>query len=532
MGRFNYISIYPWWPPPTNGLGSSNVPINTASTNNPNGLVTSSNFFSASNNAYWIQQAVDALSPNGGTVTIPTGTWYVSQAEPNDANDAYTNAAVCITNSNITITSTNTNATNTMLIANNRSTTVFVLGESSTRIKCSCTNFTLSSLTLEAQPHEVAFPNPTNGYTNFYELGQLALASGQTQGSLAVFYGWASNRFTVNICVSNCVFLHGIKSLVPGQYISNFMVVNCLFIPMDANCYFTGITNNPPTNTLYTTNWQGGNVGIMGNAFNAVFLENIHIGNAALTTTNTNVLYVTNWPAPDGFVWLQICGNIFLGRNTISNYALEGVQLDAGPNAVVGNTYGTLVSDGSCCALCAINSGWAGLTGSNVTGYSTCFIGNSVYGGRSGEEAVSAYPFTINFSGNSLNLFPPFDATNDWPAAAVWVQNCQAANVCGNTLVAGSRGFWFNGPNTGALILNNSFGSAAYCGIGYGSTGDSLGAAQIYGNTLGEGVNFHVQLPLTNSFGWFLGSNTYWDIHSNSVPLFTDPAASAVHIFN
>ncbi len=182
--------------------------------------------------------------------------------------------------------------------------------------------------------------------------------------------------------------------------------------------------------------------------------------------------------------------------------------------------------------LLLFSGGQARLIATNVINYSTCFIGNSVYGGRSGEEGVSAFPFTINFSGNSLNLFPPFDATNDWPAAAVWVGSCQAANVCGNTLVSGSRGLWFNGPNTKALILDNTFGAAAYCGIGYGSTGDSLGAAQIFGNTLCEGVNFHVQLPYTNSFGWFLATNKYVDTNLIVVPQFLDPVSSAVHIFN
>jgi hypothetical protein len=269
----------------------------------------------------------------------------------------------------------------------------------------------------------------------------------------------------------------------------------------------------------------------MADSVNAVIVGNTYIGNAALTTTNTNAPTATNVPAADGFVWFQRGGNVFVGRNTISNNALEGVNLSAGPNSVVGNTNDTLVSGGSCCAL-ALCNGQLGLTGTNSTGYSTCFIGNSVCGGRSGLEGLSANPFTINFSGNSLNLYPPFDSTNDWPAGAVWVVSCQAANVCGNTLVAGARGFWFNGTNTAALILNNNFSNAAYCGIGYGSTGDSLSTAQIFGNAIGEGVNFHVQLPYTNSFGWFLGSNTYINFTSNSIPAFLDPASSAVHIFN
>jgi len=83
-----------------------------------------------------------------------------------------------------------------------------------------------------------------------------------------------------------------------------------------------------------------------------------------------------------------------------------------------------------------------------------------------------------------------------------------------------------------AVILNNNFSAAAYRGIGYGSAGDYLNAGQIFGNTLCEGVSFHVQLTYSNSFGWFLGGNTNVNTNQNVVPLFTDPASSAVHIFN
>ncbi len=58
---------------------------------------------------------------------------------------------------------------------------------------------------------------------------------------------------------------------------------------------------------------------------------------------------------------------------------------------------------------------------------------------------------------------------------------------------------------------------------------------QSYGLTpliFGPGVSFHVKLPHTHSFGWFLGQNTYLNSSSNSVPPFLDPASSAVHIFN
>ena len=98
--------------------------------------------------------------------------------------------------------------------------------------------------------------------------------------------------------------------------------------------------------------------------------------------------------------------------------------------------------------------------------------------------------------------------------------------------ISGGHGFFFTGGCSNALILNNNFSGAAYRGIGYQSAGDYLSTAQIFGNTLGQGVSFHVQLTYTNSFGWFLGNNTNVNTNLDVVPAFLDPASSAVHIFN
>jgi hypothetical protein len=131
-----------------------------------------------------------------------------------------------------------------------------------------------------------------------------------------------------------------------------------------------------------------------------------------------------------------------------------------------------------------------------------------------------------------LDLYSAFDHAGDYPGAAVNVTTCASANVCGNTLASGGYGFSFFGTNGSALLLNNNFATAAYCGVGYQLIGDSLNTSQVFGNTLGEGVTFHVQLTYSNSFGWFLGNNTNVNANSIVVPLFTDPASSAIHIYN
>jgi hypothetical protein len=278
-----------------------------------------------------------------------------------------------------------------------------------------------------------------------------------------------------------------------------------------------------------------------------VALENTYNGNSqiVITSTNTSVpvtqadfinTNVGTWFAPDGFIYFQQPGNTFIARNCITNNALEAVQLNAGPNSVVGNTFYTSVND---IASCALNGaiGHLGLPGTNSLDNSSTFIGNWVYGDRHGDLLITGttnneLPAVITVSGNWLNLSPPLSVSDEFPGAAASIQICQTANVLGNTLVAGGHGVRFGLACSNALIMNNNFAGAAYRGIGYEYTGDSLNTAQIFGNTLSEGVSFHVQLPWPTSFGWFMGNNQCLDINSNTNSAFLDPASSAIHTFN
>jgi len=523
VGRFNYISIYPWWQP---GFTST-------WTNYVSGLSTNNDYADALANAAAIQHEIDTLPSTGGSVFITNGTYYIAQASPNETLGAKYNAAVIIATNNIEIVGSG--KSNTMLIAYNRATTCFCFGFDSHANPTPCTNFILRDITIEAQPH-LAVADVTN---TIFELGQLI--PNNNVGDLTIFYG--NYPYASNILITNCQFLYGDFCIRCLGAISNVLVQGCDFtIWSGSNVYGATNTINPTSNTcLYD-----GSVGIFCNpAYNVNIISNTYTGNANLTNgtfeeISTNINYngflnKNGLIAPDGFVWAQEGGNFFVARNTISNNALEGIQLNAGPNSVVGNIFQTEVSDGSCCALDVLGC-WPGLTGTDQENYSTCFIGNSVYGGRSGQEASDGYiPYSFNCSGNTFTLYPPYDDAihGDGPGTAAGCHMFQSASVCGNTLVTGGLGFGFIGVNTSALILNNNFGGATYRGIGcFGSPGYSLNTAQIFGNILGEGVSFHVQLPYTNSFGWFLGKNTYLNAYSNSVPPFMDPLSSAVHISN
>jgi hypothetical protein len=487
VGQFNYISIYPWWPPP----------IIPAYTNIVTGLSTVSNYATALSNATNIQNAINIVgSMGGGTVFITnTGIFYVAQASPNETNSAYANSAVYLTNSNIQISGAG--ETNTALIGFNRATTIFALGVDQHNNLAQCINFSLCNILLEARPDwavsNIASTNISNDANQFVMSApndqNTNLVNGFETGALGIFWGPISNAnfYTYNILLSNCTFVNGYDQLtIWNTHVSNVLVTACNF--------------------LWNSNAFYGNVGLFSQAINVVMLSNTFNGNTNLVLTNYEMVstnsYYGGYIASVGLAWLQYGQNFFLSGNTILNNVFEGVQINEGPASVVGNTFSNCCNSLSSCALCA--TGYNG----NSNWNSVCFVGNSVYGGRLGQRGENTTQTTnlniLNFSGNTLNLYPAYNTISDYPGAAVLVENCRTANVCGNTMLNGGYGFRFEGTNNiGALLLNNNFGSASYCGVGYTYTGEWLNGAQIFGNILGQGVNFHIQLTYTNSFAWF-----------------------------
>jgi hypothetical protein len=147
VGKFNYISVYPYWPPTTVGPGSNNL----------SGKLTAnaSDWTSAANNAAQIQSAISSVTNSGGTVYLPSGTYYVAEPSPNESNNCWYNSAISNLSSKIRITGAGPEgsnpATSTTLVAYDRATTIFALGET----KLGCTNFMIDTMTLAGQPHVV-----------------------------------------------------------------------------------------------------------------------------------------------------------------------------------------------------------------------------------------------------------------------------------------------------------------------------------------------------------------------------------------
>ncbi len=247
VGRFNYISVYPYWTHAGPGPTQTNIPTSALSTN--------SDWGDAVANAAAIQSAINSLAGAGGTVVIPPGTYYVAQVNPNDANDAWSNAAVYITNCNVAIAGSN----NPSLIAFDRSTALFSVGVNASQVYTHCTNFTLRDLTLVGQPHLVS-TNSGSSYTNIYELGQLLPVGYNRNGTLVYIAGDQTSfpiQFMSDSLFSNCVFLHGDRSIAFYGYTSNCLITACTFLPWDSTNYWTAGMNSPPTqNTTNDGSWR------------------------------------------------------------------------------------------------------------------------------------------------------------------------------------------------------------------------------------------------------------------------------------
>jgi hypothetical protein len=170
---------------------------------------------------------------------------------------------------------------------------------------------------------------------------------------------------------------------------------------------------------------------------------------------------------------------------------------------------------------------------SNLLNYSTTFVGNSVYSGRHGALGtdITNESATINFSGNSITNYPPFNEYGHGPGAAANLGMCRAINMFGNTLVSGGYGFNCSTNSTNIIIANNNFSGTTFGGvaaIGYGFAQGSLLAS----NVMSQGYGFHVQLLNSNSFSWFLYNNQYLNTNNTAVPPFVDPPGTAIHISN
>lgn len=516
VGKLNYISVYPAWNEwsPTNGM----------TTNDLTGVLSTNETWSdAVINTYTLQAAIDWL-PNGGVVTIPSGTFYLTHQSPDESRPAYDNAALLVGANNISIQGAGRNLTR--LIAFNRTTSIVFTGRNSDQEVSSITNFQLANLTVESRPHLVpVLDTATGDYTNRWEEGSLWPIGENHTGELIVSEGKSSANRNINLLFTNCLFRNFASVAVRLSYNnSNVAVRACDFIMWDGTNGSFSISTTQPM--LTTSNLPPTAVGVhvrAGACPNIVMTECVFNGNPSLTAVNTNYAIL----AGDGIFYGQGPGNWFIARNAITNYGLEGVQVNAGPSAVVGNTFDTFVSLFSTCAVNGFGL-WPTVTGLNNDAV-IWFVGNEVHGGRYGELGHSqAKPFHLHFTGNTVGVYAPFEIANDYPGAAVLGTAMTFANVSGNRLVSGGHGVHWGSGCSNAVVLKNDFSAAAYRGLNYDGTNGVANAMAISKNLLGQGVGVHLRLRESDAGGFFLWQNRFTNGVTTVNP-FTDSANAPVH---
>jgi hypothetical protein len=252
---------------------------------------------------------------------------------------------------------------------------------------------------------------------------------------------------------------------------------------------------------------------------------------------STAITNLTDYPPPpdgaDGFIYAQGPGNVFVGRNVITNSLLEAVQVNSGPAAVAGNTFSTLLNNPSATALYAHNGGSATVSLSS-NDYVYAFVGNEVIGGRNGQSAGNqggGSPYRLHFCGNALDLSPPFSHRFDYPGAAVRSTWMTMANICGNTMTNGGHGVRWMDNCCNAIIMKNDFARASFRALAYDGTNGAAQSMLIISNKLGTGTSFHLRMRPQEAGSFFLWNNTYFS--SNGVAAinpFVDYPGAPVHL--
>ncbi len=384
VGRFNYISIYPWWAPPPQYAWGSPQSNYLGSLSSNNGVAT---WAAATTNAALIQAKLNAVANSGGgLIQIPPGTYYLAQTSPNETNPFYQNLAVYGYGTNVEIAGAGRDST--FLVGYNRATTLFSFGLDSGGYSLPYANVALRDLTIEART-QMAVSNVDGGYITGTEVAfdanpfysnqtndhDPALINGLDTGVPVAFSSYLPNQWPNNILITNCHFTLGENQV----FLNDYLATNA----SGHTVSYTGLSNALIVANVFDmtrTNGPFDNCGVFGSGVNVVVVSNSFQGNTNLSPT-TNI-YVSTAIGQNrsggGLVWIQSGGNVFVGRNIVTNYTVEAVQVNAGPNAVAGNSFYSLISDDRTCALCA--DGTTAYLGGDVTfnpiNYSTTFVGN------------------------------------------------------------------------------------------------------------------------------------------------------------
>lgn len=513
----NYISIYPHIAAveiPTNFVvmgTSGNVPWVEGE--------AGKNYFTASNNSRSLSIAMQSvIASGGGTVFIPTGTYYLAQHEylatPTNRSSIYLTYENIIaadgetktngTSYKLRLAGTTDDPRDTVLKAHNRTTMLLGFrGGRTNGVRMGQSDYSFENITFQGNPHTVlpsdlsvypegvyepgnfvsiAYTNTpsfgTNNYTGSVYTNPVTWTLHQTTdiGTLIMFKNtWLAhetNGTTEHVVFSRCRFVD-----VPNNYcvrfdspVKDLLFVSNEFSIVSANCYSNAlkpqihdangvlILDYPwrPIDGGDGVTWNGHPTGV------AIHLEYgatnvVLIDNVFNGNDFETNKYAIRY-APDGFLHLRIGGNWYLEGGEIKNYEIEGLHFTAGPAAVVRTRMASPWINGSPAIQTAgDNPGVAG----NLYDYTYSLVGNDFRGVRIGLAAKSGS--RIQFCGNLVSNSPPILATNIYWADG---EGCLVTSLADDVLInmsgnfAVNSGFAFHGYENFSVHTLFSYGNS------------------------------------------------------------------------
>lgn len=205
---------------------------------------------------------------------------------------------------------------------------------------------------------------------------------GSLIGALLVFYGKDRSHPTTGVSIADCEFRNPHRSAVVLHQLEQVRITNSVWRYYDAGS--SPAPWAPGTCARVGVHATGG-----GPVYDVVVSGCTFNGNVIGKSVEDS--------GADGFLWFQNGGRISVTGNTIRNYKLEAVQMNAGPATMTGNVFETVIGAGSSSACLA----YVDHPASPIVHPQYAFIGNTVAGGGAGVK----FHGTDVQAGNAPNSF-------------------------------------------------------------------------------------------------------------------------------
>jgi len=282
-------------------------------------------------------------SEGGGVLYIPAGKYKLYKSTNGYAVGQYettTNYALGIDFSNILIQGDGIGLT--ILLAATVSTTILYI------ITPDLNNITIKDITFEQPDAASDYANTKTAFvlkgldplkaTNFIDQGW-TLAS-------MVYISGTPNHYINNVYINGCDFKNPVRHGLCFGWVKNVRITDNYIH------YYDGFKSPESSGNavgagrcgIFSGDAPIHDVLVSGNNFNGNVTNLAPIG-----SSQTGYAYV----AADGFIWFSKGGNINIENNTIRNYGLEAIQIEAAPASIKNNKYVTSVGTPSAVACLA-----------------------------------------------------------------------------------------------------------------------------------------------------------------------------------